>query len=49
MKNDKNCKINYDLLINCIINSKDLNECHILKYTFNKFCYKKYNNYISTK
>lgn len=47
--NDINCKINYDLLMNCIIKSKDLNECYILKYTFNKFCYNKYNNYFSNK
>ena len=46
--NDKKCNINHDLLLNCVIKSQDLNECHILKIIYNKFCYKKKINY-STK
>ena len=42
---EKNCNINYDLLLNCVIKSHDLNECHILKIIYNKFCYKENINY----
>lgn len=43
----KNCNINHDLLLNCVIKSNDLNECHILKIIYNKFCYKRKINYSS--
>lgn len=41
----KNCNINHDLLLNCVIKSNDLNECHILKIIYNKFCYKRKINH----
>ena len=46
--NKKKCNINHDLLLNCVIKSQDLNECHILKIIYNEFCYKNKINY-STK
>ena len=49
LNNVINCKINYDLLINCVLKSKDIDECYILKHTYNKFCIKKKIDYISKK
>ena len=41
----KNCNINHDLLLNCVLKSHDLNECHIFKIIYNKFCYKRKINH----
>jgi len=47
--NQYNCIVTRDLLINCALKSKKLNECYILKNIYYKYCDKKNINYNSNK
>ena len=44
-----NCIITQDLLINCVLKSKKLDECYILKNIYYKYCIREDINYNSNK